>query len=143
MTKLTIDTSTLLDALLSNIEGVDDLLKRLEKIVLPWRKNTWSPPQWVRVTATGQQVGLVDPHLGGYGQSHHPRHTGWGWKGIGPSGQGMSTGGLIEHVEWDEDMDEETIKRREVEARLRAQEMVDEFLRKEFPNLRLLEESDG
>ena len=146
MAKLTIDTDALLDAVLATAEGVDVVLKRLEEIVLPWRKNEWGPPQWVRMTASGRQVGIVDPHLGGYAQNaHKPRFSGWGFKAIGPSGQGVSLGGKIEPVEvgsyvLDAPDNEEIFERLETEARLRAQEKVDEFLRREFPDLLLLEE---
>ena len=138
MTKLDeIDIDSALTTLLGKSttpEIVDKIREKLKTIVLPWRKNDWSPPQWVRMTATGMQVGLVDSWLGGYASPHSPREHGWGYKANSPTGQGQCTSGIME-------VPKSMSMSTNVEgARLDAMMLVDEFLRKNFPSLILLEE---
>ena len=143
-----VDIDAALNSLLgksTTAEIVDKIREKLKSIVLPWRKNNWSPPQWVRMTADGKQVGLVDSWLGGYGSPHRPREHGWGYKGDSPRGHGQCTSGIVEvdtaNLVTDQaGVNVEELKKCEENARLDAMQRVDEFLRQNFPGLILLEE---
>ena len=144
MNKTTFDTDAVLNALLgkdTTPEIVDKVREKLKTVVLPWRENDWSPAQWVRMTANGRQVGLVDSWLGGFAVARFPRHHGWGYKGNSPTGQGNCTSGIIE-VDCQGRQDEVGIVECENNARLDAMQIVDDFLREKYPELRLLEDED-
>lgn len=138
MTQLTLDSAMLLNVIFSapNAKLIDDIRGRLSNIVLPWRKDSASPPKWVRKTATGVQVGIVDSWLGGYANPHVPEERGWGYVSSSPHGQGACTRGIasvdcsgLMHV------DEQIAL-----SLQRAKDEVDGFLNLEFPYLVLLEE---
>jgi len=118
-------------------EAIRAYMKQVAKVVMPWGTDGGSPPAYERRTGDGRFVGRVDPRLGGYGESHQPRHHGWGYKGLDPRGQGRCTSGIVT-VEWDESMTEEEIKAAEVVARNKAMKIVEDFLSKEFPGLTVL-----
>ena len=146
MKEITIGTDYVMASLLgedTTAGVVDEVVAHLKNVVLPWRKDNYHPPRYVRMTATGQQVGVVDPHLGGYGNAHNPAENGWGFSGIGPSGQGASISG-IEKVPDNSSTCPDRDKEMKIEAieigRQRALDKVDAFLRKEFPHMILLTE---
>jgi aryl-alcohol dehydrogenase-like predicted oxidoreductase len=118
-------------------EGIRAYMKQAERIVMPWTGTGSSPVTYVRLTVTGREVSRVDSWLGGYGKCSYPRHHGWGYKAIGPRGQGVCTSGIVK-VEWDESMPEDEIKAAEAKARDEAMRICEEFLAKEFPNLTVL-----
>ena len=144
-TPITVDVGPLLDTFLLTSEGVDAVLERLKTIVLPWRKDPhYSPTRWVRLTAAGAEVGVIDPFLGGYGNPHRACLHGYGWKVIGPSGQGMGDSGLEDVDIGDLDVYDES-ERDELAAceeatRRFLMAKIDMFLRENFPKLTLLEE---
>lgn len=152
MTKITVKSETtiepreVLNTLLtgSNVtaETVDQIQTKFDNIVMPWRPNSHMPPQFERLTATGKRVGLVDSWLGGYGDAHHPRFHGWGFKGSNPRGSGACTSGIIK-VEWPKPDSEKAVLEAEEAARQEAMNKVDEFLSREFPHLVLLEDGDS
>jgi hypothetical protein len=139
MTTLTLDSKTLIDALLgkdTTPEVIDAIVARLDKIVLPWRRNDHVPPQFERQTATGKLVGIVDSWLGGYGSPNKPEHHGWGYKACGPDGYGQGTSGIIKV----EPVDRAPIDDAVICSRTTAMIKVDQFLTKYYPDLVLLNE---
>jgi len=146
MTKLTLDSTSLIDVLLGSettADVVDTVVERLTMIVLPWRPNSCHPPKFERRTASGYLVGVVDSFLGGYSNPHKPHLHGWGYQGSSPHGS-TCTRGIVtvdtEHLVFDDPSSKDTIKMCEKAARIQAQKIVDEFLREEFPGLLLLSE---
>jgi hypothetical protein len=146
--KLDVDIDAVLSSLLgknTTPEIVDKICAKLKTIVLPWRKNNWGPPQWVRMTAAGREVGLVDSHLGGFGDAHLPVNHGWGYKAINETGQGACTSGIVKvagDMSSDPVRDKEMKAQAVINAREDAKQIVDDFIRKELSHLRLLEDED-
>lgn len=136
MSHITLDSTTLLNVIFSapNAELIDDIRGRLSNIVLPWRKDSASPAKWVRKTATGVQVGIVDSWLGGYANPHIPEESGWGYASSSPLGQGACTRGIMP-VDGPGTLDENIDT-----SMQRAKDEVDSFLNLEFPYLVLLDE---
>jgi hypothetical protein len=128
---LTLDSTMLIDILLgkdTTPEVVDMIRARLEKLVLPWRPNSSSPCDYVRTTALGREVAIITARLGGYGDSHYPRHHGWGY---GTAAMGQCIRG-IERVDFKPTDSEKTIAAAERVALLAAMTRVDQFLVKEL-----------
>ncbi len=148
MNELDVDIDAVLSTLLgkkTTPEIVDKVCVKLKTIVLPWRTNDWGPPQWVRMTAAGRQVGLVDSHLGGFGDPHRPVNHGWGYKGLHESGQGASLSGIVKvagDMSTDPVRDKEMKAQAVINARLSAMEIVDTFIREKLPHLHLLEDEE-
>lgn len=144
---ITIDVQTALDAMLGKGVGalgakvdpktVDLIRERLATVVLPWRPDAAWPPRFERVMALGDtQVALVDSFLGGYGDAHNPRFFGWGYK----AQFGSRCLRSVQKVSFKPTDSEQAIRASEKAARNEAMLKVDEFLRKEFPHLILLDE---
>lgn len=68
-----------------------------------------------------------------------PRRHGWGYRGSGPSGQGAITSGIVQVAV---PTPPETEKVAEDRARRAAQHIVDDFLLKTYPSLRLMGDAD-
>lgn len=139
MATLTFDTQTIIDTLLGkdvSPETIDLVQEKLSDIVLPWRPDRSSPPDYNRTTATGVVVATVTSRLGGFADCHRPREHGWGYR---VDGYGSVIYG-IERVQFESDWAEVAIKHAEATALLAAMQKIDTFLKKERPNLRLLEE---
>jgi hypothetical protein len=136
-----VNATPLVDALFGavNAELVDDIMKRLGKIALPWRPNSSLPPCFERRLATGKPLGTVSARLGTYTWAHTPRHHGWGYH----VSRGSSVHEGIVAVEWDPSWEEAAIKRAEVEAMVKAMIQVDEFLMEEWSALLLLPDDPG
>jgi hypothetical protein len=139
MATLTFDTKTIIDTLLGKDvtpETIDLVKTKLDTIVLPWRPDRSSPPDYHRVTASGTVVATVTARLGGFADCHRPRERGWGYR---VDGYGCVIHG-IEEVDFSVTDPEKTIQAAERAALLAAMQKIDTFLEKERPNLRLLEE---
>jgi len=93
MLKKVIDVKDELEDLVHRLEGVAaidltdvaalrHLQERVANIVMPWEPDGCIPPNFVRRTFLGKQVGIVDCHLAGYANdSHNPeKNSGWGLK---------------------------------------------------------------
>jgi len=149
--EITIDTHTLIEELLgANVDAatVHDIRFRLSSIVLPWRSDGSSPPKFIRETALGVQLGIVDSWLGGYGNPHSPELNGVGFHVNGPNGQGVCDSGIVyvEHqssspteAKVSEKERKDDLTKRRNAAFATAKRKVDDFLAKEFSNLVLLE----
>lgn len=120
-----------------------DIQKRMAQVIMPWAEDGSAPPRLVRKTGTGEIVGTVDSHLAGFGDAHLPRHNGWGYKANTSTGYGVCTSGIVKvdtvGIVLNAPENQDVIKQRELDARVKAQVLVDEWLEGEFPFFTILE----
>jgi len=140
-----IGADVIIDALLgsdTNEEIVEAVRNRLEIIVLPWRTDGSMPPKFIRETALGVQLGIVDPWLGGYARPHQPEVSRIGWRATTPSGQGACDSGVVKVETAEAGFVVPTIEEGRTSAFARAKEKVDIFINLELHGYTLLEETE-